>query len=58
VIETAGQFDPSLHEAVMAAEVYDAGEDGKILEELHRGYRLGEKVLRAAQVKVGRLRKG
>jgi molecular chaperone GrpE (heat shock protein) len=38
----------------MVVEVGDENEDGKILEELHRGYRLGEKVLRAAQVKVGR----
>ncbi|MDR3255256.1 MAG: nucleotide exchange factor GrpE [Synergistaceae bacterium] len=53
VIDTNCPFDPSLHEAVMAVEVED-GEDGKILEELSKGYRLGEKVLRAARVKIGK----
>jgi molecular chaperone GrpE len=56
VIDTDCQFDPSQHEAIMAVEVEDENEDGKILEELHRGYKLGEKVLRAAQIKVGRKR--
>jgi molecular chaperone GrpE len=54
VIDTGCPFDPSHHEAIMMVEVEDENEDGKILEELHRGYKLGEKVLRAAQVKVGR----
>lgn len=53
-IDTNGAFDPAQHEAVMVVAVDDAGQDGKILEELHRGYMLGDKVLRAAQVKVGR----
>lgn len=53
-IETEGAFDPKEHEAVMTVDVDDEAEDGKILEVLHRGYKLGEKVLRAAQVKVGK----
>ncbi|MDR0615601.1 MAG: nucleotide exchange factor GrpE [Synergistaceae bacterium] len=53
VIATDCQFDPSQHEALMADDVEES-DDGRILEELHRGYRLGDKVLRAAQVKVGR----
>ena len=53
VISTDCPFDPALHEAMMVVEV-DEGQDGAIIEELHRGYMLGEKVLRAAQVKVGR----
>lgn len=56
VIGTDCRFDPSLHEAVMVADVGEDAEDGKILEELHRGYKLGDKVLRAAQVKIGRKR--
>jgi molecular chaperone GrpE len=55
VIDTDCQFDPSLHEAVMTVDVED-GADGRILEELDKGYRLGEKVLRAARVKVAKLR--
>ncbi|GHV54523.1 hypothetical protein FACS1894216_14730 [Synergistales bacterium] len=54
VIETDGKFDPSRHEAVMTVGVTDDEEDGKVLEELHRGYILGGKVLSAAKVKVGK----
>ncbi|MDR1020916.1 MAG: nucleotide exchange factor GrpE [Synergistaceae bacterium] len=54
VIGTDGRFDPSLHEAVMVVDTEEASDDGKVLEELHRGYKLGDKVLRAAQVKIGR----
>ncbi|MDR0649692.1 MAG: nucleotide exchange factor GrpE [Synergistaceae bacterium] len=56
VIGTDCRFDPSLHEAVMVADVEEDSDDEKILEELHRGYKLGDKVLRAAQVKIGRKR--
>ena len=54
VISTDCPFDPALHEALMVVEV-DEAQDGAIIEELHRGYMLGDKVLRAAQVKVGRV---
>jgi len=54
VIETAGVFDPSLHEAVMTADVESDEEDGAVMEVLHRGYMLGDKVLQAAKVKIGR----
>ncbi|MDR1471090.1 MAG: nucleotide exchange factor GrpE [Synergistaceae bacterium] len=55
-IEAAGRFDPALHEAVMAVDVESDEENGAILEQLHVGYMLGDKVLRASQVKVGRKR--
>jgi molecular chaperone GrpE len=54
VIETDCQFDPSRHEAVLVVEVEESSDDGRILDELHRGYKLGDKVLRAAQVRIGR----
>ena len=54
VIDTSGRFDPAYHDAVMAEEVEDEKEDGMILAELHRGYTLGDRVLRAAQVRVGK----
>lgn len=44
-------FDPNLHEAVMRAPTSDHPED-TVLEELQRGYILGERVLRHAMVKV------
>ena len=58
VIDGFGAFDPSLHEAVMTAEVDSDEEDGAVIEVLHRGYTLGEKVLQAAKVKVGRKNAG
>ena len=50
-IETIGkQFDPYTMEAVATGE----GDEGKVIEELRAGYMLFDKVLRAAQVKVGK----
>ncbi len=50
-IEAEGQqFDPSLHEAVTHAD----GEDGKVLAEVQRGYKLHDRVLRPAMVVVGK----
>ncbi len=45
------EFDPNLHEAVMRESTAEQPE-GTILEELVRGYMLGERVLRHAMVKV------
>ena len=45
-------FDHNLHNAVQRAEVEES-EVGKILEVYQRGYRLGDKVIRYAMVKVG-----
>ncbi|GAB4370681.1 MAG: nucleotide exchange factor GrpE [Elainellaceae cyanobacterium] len=44
-------FDPSLHEAVMREET-DQYPEGTVIEELRRGYVLGDLVLRHAMVKV------
>ena len=45
------EFDPNLHEAVLR-EPTDEHPEGTVLEELVRGYFLGERVLRHAMVKV------
>jgi molecular chaperone GrpE len=45
------EFDPNLHEAVMR-EPSSEHPEGTVLEELVRGYLLGERVLRHAMVKV------
>lgn len=51
-IEAVGQdFDPHLHQAV-ATESGPGHRDGEILEELRRGYLLGDRLLRPAMVKV------
>jgi len=47
------QFDPELHEAVDTEET--GGEmDGKVIAEYSRGFRMGDRLLRPARVKVGR----
>jgi molecular chaperone GrpE len=51
-IEAIGQpFDPLLHQAVMQEETTEHP-DGHVIEEMQRGYRLGERVLRPSMVKV------
>lgn len=44
-------FDPRVHQSV-AQEVSAEHRDGQVIEELRRGYMLGERLLRAAMVKV------
>jgi molecular chaperone GrpE len=54
-IEAVGQpFDPELHEAVETVEG-SAEDEGKVIEQYTRGYKIGERLLRPARVKVGRL---
>jgi molecular chaperone GrpE len=51
-VSTIGEvFNPYIHEAVEAVENSDKPE-GTILEELRKGYTLGEETLRPARVKV------
>lgn len=53
-IQTVGEkFDPAIHEAVGQGE----GEEGKITEELQKGYKLGERLVRPALVVVGQGKK-
>jgi len=53
-IQSVGEeFNPELHEAVDTGEV-DSEMDGKVLEEYSRGFRIGDRLLRPARVKVGR----
>jgi len=50
-IETDGQFDPHVHEALLS-QPDDDKESGAILDVLQKGYRIGDKVLRPARVIV------
>lgn len=51
-IDVAGaDFDPRFHQAV-SQEPSPGRREGEILEEFRRGYMLGERLLRAAMVKV------
>lgn len=47
------RFDPLYHEALEQVEVQEEAKDGAVLEELQKGYRIYDKVLRPAKVKVG-----
>jgi molecular chaperone GrpE len=50
---TGEPFDPHLHEAIEMVDTKDA-EDHQIIEELQRGYKLKDRLLRPAMVKVAR----
>lgn len=47
-------FNPELHEAVDTGTVETPDMEDKVLAEYTRGYKLGERLLRPARVKVGR----
>jgi molecular chaperone GrpE len=53
-IEAVGaRFDPNYHQAV-AYEAAEGRDEGEIIEEFRRGYRLGDRLLRASMVKVAK----
>jgi molecular chaperone GrpE len=49
-------YDPNTSEAIEVEDVDDPAQDGMVIRELVRGYRLDEHVVRAARVVVGRCR--
>jgi molecular chaperone GrpE len=49
-IETEGEFDPHVHEALLTQPSEE--DDGAILQVIQKGYRLGDRVLRPARVVV------
>ena len=56
-IKTVGEdFDPKFHDAMGQVEVTDESKAGKVLEEVMAGYKIGDKVIRVARVKVGALK--
>ena len=53
-IEALGtDFDPRFHQAV-SQETSDAHRDGEVMEEMQRGYMLGDRLLRPAMMKVAK----
>ena len=53
-IEAVGaDFDPKLHQAV-DQQVSSEHRDGEVIEELQRGYMMGDRLLRPAMVKVAK----
>jgi len=53
ILAKGEQFDPRFHEAIEMVDTDDA-EDHQVLEELQRGYKLKDRLLRPAMVKVAR----
>jgi molecular chaperone GrpE len=54
VVETEGQvFDPTLHQAVTHEES-EEHEEGQIIGEVQKGYKMGDKVLRPSLVRVAK----
>jgi len=55
-IEVLGKaFDPATAEAVDLVTVADAAQEGLVVGEIRPGWRLGDRILRPARVRVGRL---
>jgi molecular chaperone GrpE len=55
-LHVAGQrFDPHLAEAIDTVAVGDESQDGIVLQEVRAGYRIGDRILRPARVRVGRV---
>lgn len=51
--ETGKPFDPNLHQALFQEE-HAEFDDGSVLDVMQKGYRIGDRVIRPAMVKVSR----
>jgi molecular chaperone GrpE len=51
IVATGKAFDPSLHQAIQMVDS-DEVPDNHVVDELQRGYRLRDRILRAAMVRV------
>jgi molecular chaperone GrpE len=47
------QFDPNIHEAITGEES-DEFESGEVIEVIRHGYKLGDRILRPAMVRVAK----
>jgi molecular chaperone GrpE len=55
-LAVAGQrFDPHVAEAVDTVAISDEAQDGVVVQEVRAGWRIGDRVLRPARVRVGRI---
>jgi molecular chaperone GrpE len=55
IVVTGQRYDPYLAEAVDTVAVADEAQDGVVVQEVRAGWRIGERVLRPARVRVGRI---
>lgn len=51
-IKTDGKFDPKRHEATLTRDTNDETKHNHVIDELRRGYKLGDNVIRHAQVSI------
>ena len=51
------KFDPKSHEAFLTVDTEDSTQDQIVIEELEPGYRFKEKLIKAAKVKIAKLKK-
>jgi molecular chaperone GrpE len=51
------KFDPKSHEVFLTVETKDEAQDEMVIEELEPGYRFKEKLIKAAKVKIAKLKK-
>jgi molecular chaperone GrpE len=55
-IETLGkEFDPNVGEAIEVISVSKKEDDNKVLDEIQKGYKMSDQLIRPAKVKVGKL---
>lgn len=54
--EEGDEYNPALHEAIELIELSpeEKGKEDKIISVVQKGYKMGDKILRAAKVKVGK----
>jgi len=58
IVTSVGEkFDPKSHEVFLTVETEDKTQDEIIVEELETGYRFKEKLIKAAKVKIAKLKK-
>jgi molecular chaperone GrpE len=50
-------FNPNLEQAIAVTPVEFESQDGVVVDELLRGYKMGDQLLRAAQVRIGQFKK-
>ena len=51
-INTDGSFDPQQHEATLTRDTNNEDEHNHVIDELRKGYKLGDNVIRHAQVTI------
>jgi len=57
IISTKGEkYNPAEHEVVEEIEVDNREKEGIIIEEVRKGYKLHNKIIRASQVKIGKIK--